>query len=49
MDLLAEHRDRSATDGVAGGESGYGNGVDVDGPVNLDVTISQNTVKNSAR
>ncbi len=37
-----------ATDGVSGGESGYGNGVDVDGPVNLDVTISQNTVKNSA-
>ncbi len=37
-----------ATDGVAGGAPGYGNGVDVDGPVNLNITVSQNTVTHSA-
>lgn len=37
-----------ATDGVAGGSPGYGNGVDVDGPVNLNITVSQNTVRSSA-
>ncbi len=37
-----------ATDGVTGGASGYGNGVDVDGVVNHDVTISENSVKGSA-
>ncbi|HTU38743.1 MAG TPA: right-handed parallel beta-helix repeat-containing protein [Acidimicrobiales bacterium] len=37
----------TAADNVAGGEAGYGNGVDIDGTSN-DVVVQQNVVKTSA-